>query len=308
MLEYVDGETLKDASAARSPDIAESIAYAIEIARALGAAHERRIVHRDVKPQNVLIDAEGGAKITDFGIARSLTEEGLTMAGRVLGTTDYVSPEQALGHDVTGQSDLYSLGVVLYEMLTGEVPFRGDSQIAVAMRHVREEMPDVQDLRPERVRRARRGASTAPCPKDLRAPLPRRRAMIADLEEALAIEAARTGQATGEATACCARCRAARSAVPLRVRHPVRWAVSRRLLVAVAAIALVLAASGTHGGTGVPPGAGAAGLRAVSLGQTAAHGYNPFGTGPEDRARIETSIDGDPNTFVEHRAATSRAR
>src|SRR6266404_1836452 len=125
-------------------DIPQAIAYAIEIARALGAAHERMIVHRDVKPQNVLIGEEGGAKITDFGIARTLTEEGLTVPGRVLGTTDYVSPEQALGQPVTGQSDLYSLGIVLYEMLTGEVPFRGDNQVAVAMKHVREILPDVQ--------------------------------------------------------------------------------------------------------------------------------------------------------------------
>src|SRR2546426_5036769 len=150
VLEYVPGETLKDIIRREGAlQIAQSIAYAIEIARALGAAHERMIVHRDVKPQNVLIGAEGGAKITDFGIARSLTEEGLTMAGRVLGTTDYVSPEQALGHPVTGQSDLYSLGIVLYEMLTGEVPFHGASPVAVAMRHVREEVPDVQHLRPE---------------------------------------------------------------------------------------------------------------------------------------------------------------
>ena len=130
-------------------EIPQAIAYAIEIARALGAAHERQIVHRDVKPHNVLISEEGGAKITDFGIARTLTEEGLTMAGRVLGTTDYVSPEQALGQPVTGQSDLYSLGVVLYEMLTGDVPFHGDSPVAVAMKHVREEIPDVQAQRPE---------------------------------------------------------------------------------------------------------------------------------------------------------------
>ena len=86
-------------------------------------AHSQHIVHRDVKPQNVLIDQEGSAKVTDFGIARTLEEDGLTADGRVLGTTDYVSPEQALGRRVTGQSDLYSLGVVLYEMLTGEVPF-----------------------------------------------------------------------------------------------------------------------------------------------------------------------------------------
>ena len=126
VLEYVEGETLKDRIRrnGRLP-ITESVAYAIEIARALGAAHARHIVHRDVKPQNVLIDPEGSAKVTDFGIARTLEEDGLTADGRVLGTTDYVSPEQALGHHVTGQSDLYSLGIVLYEMLTGEVPFSG---------------------------------------------------------------------------------------------------------------------------------------------------------------------------------------
>src|SRR5271155_148637 len=150
VLEYIDGETLKDLIRREGPlEIPQAIAYAIEIARSLGAAHEHQIVHRDVKPQNILISVEGGAKITDFGIARSLTEEGLTMAGRVLGTTDYVSPEQALGQPVTGQSDLYSLGVVLYEMLTGEVPFTGPSPVAVAMRHVREQLPDVPLLRPE---------------------------------------------------------------------------------------------------------------------------------------------------------------
>src|SRR5271168_1681174 len=150
VLEYVDGETLKDVIRREGPlEIPQAIAYAIEIARALGAAHERQIVHRDVKPHNVLISEEGGAKITDFGIARTLTEEALTMAGRVLGTTDYVSPEQALGQPVTGQSDLYSLGVVLFEMLTGEVPFRGESPVAVAMKHVREDIPDVQARRPQ---------------------------------------------------------------------------------------------------------------------------------------------------------------
>ncbi len=149
MLEFVDGETLKDVIRREAPlEIAQALAYAIEIARALGAAHERQIVHRDVKPHNVLISSEGGAKITDFGIARTLTEEGLTMVGRVLGTTDYVSPEQALGEAVTGQSDLYSLGVVLYEMLTGEVPFRGETPVSVAMKHVREEIPDVQTAAP----------------------------------------------------------------------------------------------------------------------------------------------------------------
>src|SRR5207248_3688253 len=170
------------------------------IARALEAAHERMIVHRDVKPQNILIDAEGGAKITDFGIARSLTEEGLTVGGRVLGTTDYVSPEQALGRPVTGQSDLYSLGVVLYEMLAGEVPFKGENQVAVAMKHVREPMPDLQLKRPE--------ISAALAAVVERATAKRQEdryaddaELIADLEDALAIETARAGNVTGEVTA-----------------------------------------------------------------------------------------------------------
>jgi serine/threonine-protein kinase len=150
VLEYVEGETLK-ALIRRdgSLEIPRAIAYAIELVRALGAAHERLIVHRDVKPQNVLIGVEGSAKITDFGIARTLSEVGLTMDGRVLGTTDYVSPEQAIGQSVTGQSDLYSLGIVFYEMLTGVVPFTGETPVAVAMKHVREDVPDVQLARPE---------------------------------------------------------------------------------------------------------------------------------------------------------------
>ena len=89
--------------------------------------------------QNVLVDVEGAAKVTDFGIARSLDQEGLTADGRVLGTTDYVSPTGP-GPPRLGQSDLYSLGIVL-EMLTGDVPFKGDNQVAVAMKHVREEIP-----------------------------------------------------------------------------------------------------------------------------------------------------------------------
>ena len=112
----------------RAPSIAEAVAYAIEIARALGAAHARHIVHRDVKPQNVLIDDEGprGHRLRDRAHAR---RGRLTADGRVLGTTDYVSPEQALGQHVTGQSDLYSLGIVLYEMVTGDVPFKGENQV-----------------------------------------------------------------------------------------------------------------------------------------------------------------------------------
>ncbi len=298
VLEYVDGETLKDIIRREGPlDIPQAIAYAIEIARALGAAHEHQIVHRDVKPHNVLIGEEGGAKITDFGIARTLTEEGLTMAGRVLGTTDYVSPEQALGQPVTGQSDLYSLGVVLFEMLTGEVPFHGSSPVAVAMKHVREDVPDVQRLRPE-LSAATAAVVERAVSKDLARRYPDAASMIADLEEVLAVEAARAGQATGEVTSVLRTLPGpARRRLPWRMRHPARWAVSLALLAAIAAVALVIAADQTHRGTGVAAGiASHAGLEPVQLSQTAAHAYNPFGTGPENRDQVGNLVDGDPNT------------
>jgi eukaryotic-like serine/threonine-protein kinase len=299
VLEYVEGETLKERIRREGAlEVPQAIAYAIELARALGAAHERLIVHRDVKPQNVLIGEEGGAKITDFGIARSLTEEGLTVAGRVLGTTDYVSPEQALGQPVTGQSDLYSLGIVFYEMLTGEVPFHGDSPVAVAMRHVREDVPDVQRLRPE-VSAATASVLDRALAKDLRRRYANAASMVADLEEVLAIEASRSGQATGEVTSVLQTLPgSARRRLPWRMRHPARWGGSLALLGALVAGVLLLALGSTHRGTGVPPGVHAAlGLQPVRLSQTAAHEYNPFGTGPENHDRIQNVVDSDPNTY-----------
>jgi tRNA A-37 threonylcarbamoyl transferase component Bud32 len=297
VLEYVDGETLKEKIRREGAlEIPQAIAYAIEIARALGVAHEHLIVHRDVKPQNVLISTEGGAKITDFGIARSLSEEGLTAAGRVLGTTDYVSPEQALGQPVTGQSDLYSLGVVLFEMLTGEVPFRGETPVAVAMRHVREEVPDVQLIRGDLSAATAQVVDRAVA-KDVDHRYPDAASMVADLEEVLAIEASRSGQATGEATSVLRTLPgSARRRLPWRMRHPTRWAASLGLLAVAVAITLVAAAGQTHRGTGVAAGVQAAGLQPVPLSQTAAHAYNPFGTGPENRDLVQNVVDSDPNT------------
>src|SRR5512142_2992817 len=222
VFEYVEGETLKERirRSGRLP-ITEAVAYAIEIARALGTAHARHIVHRDVKPQNVLIDEEGSAKVTDFGIARTLDEEGLTADGRVLGTTDYVSPEQALGRPVTDQSDLYSLGVVPYEMLTREVPFKGENQVAVAMKHVREQLPDVQYKRPE-VSAALASVVDTATAKRVEDRYADDAELIADLEDVLAIETARAGSATGEATSVLRTLPAtAQRRVPFRVRHPI---------------------------------------------------------------------------------------
>lgn len=200
VFEYVEGENLKQRIKRLGPlDPQEALAYAIEIASGLAVAHDRRMVHRDVKPQNVLIDAEGRAKVTDFGIARQLEQHGVTDTGRVLGTTDYVSPEQAMGQGVDPRSDVYSLGVVLFEMLTGEVPFSADTQVGVAMKHVNEELPDVQRRRPEL------SAATALTIERATSKDPAKRytsvaEMIDDLRTALEVEAARAGSTEGEAT------------------------------------------------------------------------------------------------------------
>ncbi len=298
VFEYVEGETLKALIRREGPlEITEAVAYALEIARALATAHEHMIVHRDVKPQNVLLDGEGTAKITDFGIARTLTEQGLTMDGRVLGTTDYVSPEQALGQPVTVQSDIYSLGIVLYEMLTGDVPFHGQSPVAVAMRHVREEVPDIQSMRPE-VAAATAAVVERATAKDLGRRYRDMPAMIYDLEEALAIEAARTGYAGSEATSVLRTLPApARRRLPWRMRHPMRWLWSLILFGGAIAVATIFALNNTEQGTGVAGGVSQrSGLRAVHLAQESAHDYNPFGTDEEDPTQVANVVDGEPGT------------
>jgi serine/threonine-protein kinase len=151
VFEYVDGENLKALVAREGPlPEREAIELALQVARALGFAHEQGLVHRDVKPQNVLLNDGHEAKVTDFGIARSLdVQGGLTQTGTVMGTSDYIAPEQARGSRVDAQSDIYSLGTVLYELLTGEVPFAGDNFVAVAMQHINQPPPSVRERRPE---------------------------------------------------------------------------------------------------------------------------------------------------------------
>nr|WP_246851484.1 protein kinase [Patulibacter sp. SYSU D01012] len=279
VFEYVNGETLKERiqRAGRLP-VTEAVAYAIEIARALGAAHERGIVHRDVKPQNVMINEEGAAKVTDFGIARTMEEHGLTADGRVLGTTDYVSPEQAMGHDVDGQSDIYSLGIVLFEMLVGDIPFHGENQVAVAMKHVREEIPDVQQLRPS-VGSALAAVVDRATAKALDVRYPSTDELVADLEDVLTIEAGRRGETTGEATAVF-------RSLPREQQGRANLRPGRRSII-VGAVVLVVAALAVAGflfldgdrttrGTGQKPLTPTAkGDVAVSLAQDAAHDYDP---------------------------------
>ena len=303
VFEYIAGETLKERirRLGKLP-ITEALAYAIEIARALQAAHAERLVHRDVKPQNVLLDADGRAKVTDFGIARSLEGEGLTLAGRVLGTTDYVSPEQALGQQVTPQSDIYSLGIVLFEMLTGDVPFKADAPVAVAMKHVRDPMPDVRRARPEvsAITAAIIERATA---KELGNRYRAIDEMLPDLEQALAVEAARAGHTIGEATTVLRAIPASRRYTPWRVRFPGRALALMLLLAAIVTVVLVLLATRTHRtpppATVAPPQSnGAVGVTPVRLAAGAAHDYDPFGTGDKREHPEEThnATDGNPTT------------
>jgi len=152
VFELVEGVSLKALIRQRGPLApAEAASIASQVARGLELAHRSGIVHRDIKSHNLLVTDSGVAKLTDFGIARLLDgmQDGLTRTGTVLGTSDYLAPEQARGLGVDGRTDVYALGVVLYEALTGELPFPADSPMAVALRQVRDPMPDPRDVRPD---------------------------------------------------------------------------------------------------------------------------------------------------------------
>ena len=291
VFEYIEGRTLKRRIQEEGGlPVDEAVAYAIEIGRGLTAAHARKLVHRDVKPQNVLIDPDGRAKVTDFGIARSLEQQGMTATGRVLGTTDYVSPEQAMGEDVDERSDVYSLGVVLYEMLTGDVPFRAETQVGVAMKHVNEPLPDVQAKRPE-VSAALASVvdrSTTKDPRDRYASVAH---MVRDLEQTLEVEAARRGGTTGEATSVL-------DSVPSSRR---RLSGGRRIprigiAMAIVGIALIVAAivfGGKHLDIGGGGSSGGGGTTEIRLSSGAASEFDPEGDQRETGTQT-LAIDSNP--------------
>jgi len=134
-MEYVSGEDLKSfIRRSRQLTVGTAISIAKQVAEGLAEAHRLGVVHRDLKPQNVMIDGEGNAKIMDFGIARSLKGRGITGEGVMIGTPEYMSPEQVEGKEVDQRSDIYSLGVILYEMVTGRVPFEGETPLSVAVK------------------------------------------------------------------------------------------------------------------------------------------------------------------------------
>ena len=150
VMEFIDGKTLKDVikdCGKLNYDLA--ITIAIQIAKALECAHKNNIIHRDVKPQNILVTNGGIVKVTDFGIAKYSTSETLTNTTTIMGSAHYFSPEQAKGNFLDARTDLYSLGVVLYEMVTGKLPFEGDSPVTIALKHIQDEVVPPKQLNPK---------------------------------------------------------------------------------------------------------------------------------------------------------------
>ncbi|HET7522114.1 MAG TPA: Stk1 family PASTA domain-containing Ser/Thr kinase [Bacillales bacterium] len=149
VMEYVEGETLKQLIKREAPlPLGQALHMMDQITAAISHAHDQHIVHRDIKPHNILIDENGHVKVTDFGIAVAMTSATITHTNSVMGSAHYFSPEQARGGYADTKSDIYSLGIVLFEMLTGELPFSGTSPVSVALKHLQENIPDPRQLNP----------------------------------------------------------------------------------------------------------------------------------------------------------------
>ena len=317
VFEYVEGENLK-ALIEREAPLHEraAIELALQTADGLSFAHAHGLVHRDVKPQNVLLTQDGRAKVTDFGIARSIdVHHGLTQTGTVMGTSDYISPEQARGGPVDACSDIYSLGAVVYELLTGGVPFQGDNFVSVAMRHINDPPPSVREHRPElspRVDAAIRKAMA----KDPGDRFETMEAFAAELRAALAEpDWASAGPMDQTVVVPGPRRRGRPRRRPRApMERPSIWPLIL-LLAGLAVLAGIFAA--VFAFTGSPTdfqgaihkagvgGGGAGGGAAVHL--TAVSGYDPQGDGSEHDEAASRATDGDQATYwyTEHYGSTS---
>src|SRR5215217_3612239 len=197
VFELIEGDNLKDLVERGGPlPVRRVLELGLEVGRALAFAHSQGLVHRDVKPQNVLLNGDGRAKVTDFGIARTLDVDGMTQTGTVLGTSNYIAPEQASGQPVDAHSDVYSLGAVLYELLTGDVPFPGENFVAVAMKHLHEPAPNLLDVRKDVPLRVAAAVDRA-LEKDPEQRFPTMDAFAAELDACLAeLDRGENGDAT----------------------------------------------------------------------------------------------------------------
>lgn len=149
VMEHVKGKTLKEYIAEHAPvSPAKAVQIMKQLLSAIEHAHDHHIIHRDIKPQNILLDEEGNVKVTDFGIAMALSATSFTQTNSVLGTVHYLSPEQARGGTATRKSDIYALGIVLFELLTGQLPFKGESAVSIALKHLQAETPSVRAINP----------------------------------------------------------------------------------------------------------------------------------------------------------------
>jgi hypothetical protein len=303
VFEHVEGENLKELvlRSGRLP-VRRALELALDVADGLAFAHDHGLVHRDVKPQNVLLSREGEVKVTDFGIARSLhMEHGVTQTGTVLGTGEYLAPEQASGKPVSPATDVYSLGVVLWELLAGDVPFVGENFVAVALRHVNEPPPSLRERRPDvtprleaSVARAlakdpgRRFPSMAAFAKELRACLAEVEGEVPPAPDPDDLELTRvTPPAPAPARAPARRRRRA----PARARRRRLPYVLLALVVAGAAFAAVVLLGGAgHGGTS---GGGGSGSTVQLHGLS---GYDPQGTGGEHDELAGGATDGSQAT------------
>jgi eukaryotic-like serine/threonine-protein kinase len=298
VFEYVEGENLKELilRTGRLP-VRQALELALAVADGLAFAHDRGLVHRDVKPQNVLLNGEGEVKVTDFGIARSLrVEHGVTQTGTVLGTGEYLAPEQASGKQVSPATDVYSLGVVLWELLAGDVPFVGENFVAIALRHVNEPPPLLRERRPDVSPRLEAAVDRA-LAKDPARRFPSMAAFATELRACLSeVERDAVPPPPADDLAMTlvtppahAPPPAARPGPPARRRRrrPLVW-VLVALLVAAAAFAAVflLGGAGHHSGTsgGAPSG------KPVRLHGLA--GYDPQGDGVEGNAVAADATDG----------------